>query len=294
MALDFIAGCIGGSVGIVAGHPLDTLKVHIQSGRGSALECTKALFKGEILSTAYRGVWAPLGGIAAVNAIVFGAYGNTRRALPNPDSLTTHAVAGAIAGFMQSFICSPVELVKTRQQLAKPEENMPKGAWAGTRHIIKNGGFKALFRGLGITAARDSPAFAIYFTSYEIMTRGNQSALRVFTAGGIAGALSWILLYPIDVVKSRIQGDTLGRYLSAWDCFIKSIQSEGWRCMRRGIGAVTLRAFISNGACFSAVVWTERTWQYCTSDNAVKTLAQAAAISDAVRHEPDYLCDILQ
>lgn len=287
-----LAVFISGSVGIIAGHPLDTLKVHIQSGRGSALECTKALLKGGTLSTAYRGVWAPLGGIAAVNAIVFGAYGNTRRALPNPDSLVTHAVAGASAGLMQSFICAPVELVKTRQQLANSGEAMPKGAWAGARHIFRIGGFKALFRGLGITVARDSPAFAIYFASYEAMTRGDQSPLRVFAAGGLAGALSWVLLYPIDVVKSRLQGDTMGRYLSAWDCFLKSVQSEGWRCMGRGIGAVTLRAFISNGACFSAVVWTERAWQHCTSESAVKTLAQAAAIGDAVRHEPDYLCDM--
>ncbi|CAK1601179.1 unnamed protein product [Parnassius mnemosyne] len=292
MALDFIAGCIGGNVGIIAGHPLDTLKVHIQSGRGSALECTKSLLNGGTLSTVYRGVWAPLGGIAAVNAIVFGAYGNTRRSLPNSDSLTTHAIAGAAAGLMQSFICAPVELVKTRQQLAKEGEGMPKGAWSGARHILKNGGFKALFRGLGITAARDSPAFAIYFTSYEAMTRGDQSAMRVFTAGGVAGALSWVLLYPIDVVKSRIQGDIVGRYLGAWDCFVKSIQSEGWRCMGRGMGAVTLRAFISNGACFSAVVWTDRAWQHCTSDTAVKTFVQAAAIGEAVRHEPDYLCDM--
>ncbi|XP_013142574.1 PREDICTED: mitochondrial basic amino acids transporter-like [Papilio polytes] len=292
MALDFVAGCIGGSVGIIAGHPLDTLKVHIQSGRGSAWECTKTLLKGGTLSTAYRGVWAPLGGIAAVNAIVFGAYGNTRRALPNPDSLTTHAAAGASAGLMQSVICAPVELVKTRQQLATAGEGMPKGAWAGARYILQTGGFKALFRGLSITAVRDSPAFAIYFTSYEVMTRGNQSALRVFTAGGVAGALSWVLLYPIDVVKSRIQGDAIGRYVGAWDCFLKSIQSEGWRCMGRGLGAVTLRAFVSNGACFSAVVWTERAWQHFTSDKAVKKLVQAAAISDAVLHEPDYICDM--
>ncbi|CAH2076202.1 unnamed protein product, partial [Iphiclides podalirius] len=291
MALDFIAGCIGGSVGIIAGHPLDTLKVHIQSGRGSALECAKGLLKGGTLSTVYRGVWAPLGGIAAVNAIVFGAYGNTRRALPNPESLMTHAAAGASAGLMQSFICAPVELVKTRQQLTSSGDAMPKGAWAGARHVLRVGGLKALFRGLGVTIARDSPAFAVYFASYEAMTRGNQSAARVFVAGGLAGALSWVLLYPIDVVKSRLQGDTAGRYSGAWDCFVKSVQSDGWRCMGRGIGAVTLRAFISNGACFSAVVWTERAWRHCTSEAAVKTLVQAT-IGDAVRHEPDYLCDM--
>ncbi|XP_023935346.1 mitochondrial basic amino acids transporter-like [Bicyclus anynana] len=284
MALDFIAGCIGGCAGIIAGHPLDTLKVHVQSGRGSALECTKALLKGGTLSTAYRGIGAPLGGIAAINAMVFGAYGNTRRALSNSNSLSSHALAGGVAGLLQSFACAPVELIKTRQQLAKPSEGLPSGAWAGARHILRSGGFRALFRGLGITMLRDTPAFAIYFTSYEAMTRGDLSVVKVFTAGGVAGTLSWVLLYPVDVVKSRFQGDAIGRYTGAWDCFVKSVQMDGWRCMSRGIGAVTLRAFISNGACFTAVAWTERAWQRILSSEPVASpILQAATISETVR-----------
>lgn len=266
--------------------------MHLQSGRGSALECTRALLKGGTLSSAYRGIGAPLGGVAAVNALVFGAYGNTRRALPNPDSLATHAIAGGSAGFLQSFACSPVELVKTRQQLAHPGDRMPTGAWSGARHILRTGGVRALYRGLGITIVRDSPALAIYFTSYEYLTRRDQSMTTVFAAGGAAGCLSWILLYPIDVVKSRLQGDAVGRYSGAWDCFRRSIKAEGWRCMGRGIGAVTLRAFISNGACFTAVVWTERAWQHLNSDTGM-VLAQAAAISEVVLHDsPDLHYDL--
>lgn len=274
----YFSGCAG----IITGHPLDTLKVHLQSGRGSALECTRALLKGGTLSVAYRGVWAPLGGIAGVNAIVFGVYGNTRRALPNPDSLVTHAAAGAAAGLLQSFACAPIELVKTRQQLAIPGDAIPSGAWSGTRHVLRLGGFKALFRGFGATVLRDSPAFAIYFSSFEALTREDKSMMKVFTAGGTAGMLSWIVLYPIDVVKSRIQGDITGKYSGIWDCFMKSIRQDGWRCMARGLGAVTLRAFVSNGACFTAVVWTERLWQYCTSNDAYISLAQAAALGEAV------------
>ncbi|XP_026751873.2 mitochondrial basic amino acids transporter-like [Galleria mellonella] len=285
MALDFVAGCIGGCAGIVAGHPLDTLKVHIQSGRGSPLACTKALFKDGTLATAYRGIGAPLAGVAGVNAIVFGVYGHTRRALPNPDSLTSHAVAGGLAGLFQSFACAPIELVKTRQQLAKPGDMMPAGALSGTRHVLCTGGFKALYRGLGITMIRDSPGFAIYFTAFEIMTRGDQSVLKVFTAGGLAGALSWWVLYPVDVVKSKLQGDIEGRYAGSLDCFKQSIKKNGWRCMARGLGAVTIRAFISNGACFTAVAWTERIWQNCASEIAVHTLVQAAPISETTSSE---------
>ncbi|KAM3964124.1 mitochondrial basic amino acids transporter [Aphomia sociella] len=285
MALDFVAGCIGGCAGIIAGHPLDTLKVHIQSGRGSPLECTKSLLKGGTLASAYRGIGAPLGGVAGVNAIVFGAYGHTRRALPNPDTLTSQAVAGGLAGLFQSVASAPIELVKTRQQLSRPGDVMPAGAWSGARHILRTGGFKALYRGLGVTMVRDSPAFAVYFAAYEAMTRGDQSVIKVFTAGGLAGAFSWWIVYPVDVVKSKFQGDIVGRYTSAWDCFKQSIKSDGWRCMSRGLGAVTIRAFISNGACFSAVAWTERIWQNCATELTVHTMVQAAPISE--NNRPD-------
>lgn len=273
--------CISGCAGIIAGHPLDTLKVHVQSGRGGALECAKSLLKGGTLANVYRGVGAPLGGIAAVNAIVFGAYGNTRRVLPNPDSIYTHATAGAAAGMLQSFACAPVELVKTRQQLAKPGDGMPNGALSGARHIFQAGGFRALFRGQGVTIARDCPAFAIYFGTYEAMTRGELSVTKVFISGGVAGTLSWVCLYPIDVVKSRLQGDVVGRYTGAWDCFLQSVRTDGWKCMSRGISAVALRAFISNGACFTAVAWTERVWQRMASDAGVNTFPPTR-ISEAV------------
>ena len=36
------------------------------------------------------------------------------------------------------------------------------------------------------------------------------SAAWVFTVGGISGILSWIFTYPIDMVKTRLQADTIG------------------------------------------------------------------------------------
>lgn len=56
-------------------------------------------------------------GVAGINAIVFGVYGNTQRYMQDSDSLKTHAFAGAAAGFVQSFICSPMELAKTTMQV---------------------------------------------------------------------------------------------------------------------------------------------------------------------------------
>ena len=55
--------------------------------------------------------------VAVINAMIFGVYGNVQRRLGDPESLTTHALAGSVAGLVQSFVCSPMELVKTLIQI---------------------------------------------------------------------------------------------------------------------------------------------------------------------------------
>ena len=62
---------------------------------------------------------SPMAGVAVVNAIVFGVYGNLQRQLNNSEALSSHFLAGAAAGFVQSFVCSPMELVKTRLQVQR-------------------------------------------------------------------------------------------------------------------------------------------------------------------------------
>lgn len=102
------------------GHPLDTVKVHLQiqdpnqAKYGGTLSCLKKLVKTEGVRGVYRGMSSPLAGVAAINAIVFGVYGNVQRNLSEPNSLVSHFLAGGAAGLCQSVFCSPMELAKTR------------------------------------------------------------------------------------------------------------------------------------------------------------------------------------
>ena len=44
---------------------------------------------------------SPLGGVAAINAITFGVYGNAVRSMQDPDSIYSIAIAGSTAGLVQ-------------------------------------------------------------------------------------------------------------------------------------------------------------------------------------------------
>ncbi|XP_059615207.1 mitochondrial basic amino acids transporter [Phlebotomus argentipes] len=266
MALDFVAGCLGGCAGVLVGHPFDTVKVNLQTQdyrnpqyRGT-FHCLKTIVARDSVRGLYRGMASPMSGVAFVNAIVFGVYGNVQRRTADPTSLRSHFLAGAAAGLAQSVVCSPMELIKTRLQLQS--ESSPggrvkfKGPLDCLTHIWRHEGLRGVYRGLGITAARDLPGFSSYFISYELMTRStpNPSAFHTLMAGGLAGTFSWICTFPMDVVKSRIQADEKA-YKSVMDCVVKSYQSEGIGFLSRGLASTLIRAFPMNAACFLVVTW---------------------------------------
>ncbi|XP_058452042.1 mitochondrial basic amino acids transporter [Malaya genurostris] len=267
MALDFAAGCLGGCAGVLVGYPFDTVKVNLQTQdfrnplyKGT-FDCFRKIIAKESVRGLYRGMSSPMAGVAAVNAIVFGIYGNVQKMTSDPSSLYSHFLAGSAAGLAQSFICSPMELVKTRLQL---QDNLPKGAFKFKgpvdclRGIHKTDGFRGLFRGLGITVVRDIPGFSSYFVSYELMvqTFDDPSPFVVLMAGGLAGTISWLISFPIDVVKSRLQADGMygePKYRGIADCLRKSYATEGLAFLSRGLTSTLLRAFPMNAVCFLVV-----------------------------------------
>ncbi|XP_031617145.1 mitochondrial basic amino acids transporter [Contarinia nasturtii] len=275
-AVDFVAGCLGGCAGLLVGHPFDTVKVHMQTQdvknpkyRGS-FDCLKSLMAKESFRGLYRGMSSPMVGVSAINAIVFGVYGNVQRVSSNPNSYMSHFLAGSLAGFTQSIICSPMELAKTQLQLQKHRLGMAKfnGPTQCLSYVYHCNGIRGVFRGLGATALRDVPGFASYFVSYEFLMqlKTNPDILYTLFAGGTAGAFSWTFTIPIDVIKSRLQIDGMNgeqkMYNGMIDCFRKSYKTEGSAFLTRGLNSTLLRAFPMNAVCFVVVSETLKHWQY--------------------------------
>lgn len=213
----------------------------------------------------YKGIKAPLTGLAAINAIVFGVHGSVMRRCPNESRnqfYLWNGLAGLMSGFAQSLVSCPMEMVKTRAQLSSlsPRECI-------RRICAQEGGRRALFKGFGVTLWRDCPAFAIYFASYEWMLdyyRRRSSLNRITTldllmAGGTAGALSWFVIYPVDVIKSRMQAST--DPLSTRQCVRIAWQDGGIKVFMRGCSPTLLRAFPTNAATFAMVTWTLYTYE---------------------------------
>ncbi|KRG00401.1 uncharacterized protein Dwil_GK28001 [Drosophila willistoni] len=257
-----------GAAGVLVGHPLDTVKVHLQTDDpkhpkyNGTFHCLKTILLKDNIQGLYRGISSPMMGIGLVNAIVFGVYGNVQRLSEKPNELITHFWAGSIAGIAQGFVCSPMELAKTRLQLASQIDHgmMFKGPVACLKHIVKTEGLKGAFKGLTATILRDIPGFSCYFVSYEFIMRQRKQPSIPYTllAGGCAGMASWLACYPIDVIKTHMQSDSLGnlaKYNGFVDCAIKGYGKEGIHFFFRGLSSTLIRAFPMNAACFFVVSW---------------------------------------
>ncbi|KAK2654853.1 hypothetical protein Ddye_014709 [Dipteronia dyeriana] len=273
---EFVAGGFGGIAGIISGYPLDTLRIHQQSSNsGSAFSILKNMVKNEGPSSLYRGMGAPLASVTIQNAIVFQMYAIMSRAfdtsvsLSEPPSYTGVALGGFSTGAIQSLVLAPVELVKIRLQLRSSNYTRPgqadshKGPIDVARSILRREGLRGMYRGFTVTVLRDAPAHCVYFWSYEYIREqfhpgcrkdGQENVRTMLVAGGLAGVSSWVCCYPLDVVKTRLQAQTQSsqKYSGIIDCFRKSVQAEGYGVLWRGLGTAVSRAFVVNGAVFSA------------------------------------------
>jgi len=248
MMQDIIAGGLAGSAGIVVGHPFDTIKVRMQMH-------SKQLLGGNL----FRGMGAPVATAAFVNASIFSSYGYTCRLYEDhfgQDSVWKNVVGGAVSGVVSSFWLCPTEHVKVRLQLCK--QGIYRNTLDATVQITKSHGLVGLYRGLAATVVRQVPSFSVYFGVYDPIKeqcnrRLKQEWFASIVAGGTAGSMAWTAVYPIDLIKSRIQSlplDASHSEQSMWKVGKSVVQEGGWRALYRGLGITIFRAFPVNGIIF--------------------------------------------
>jgi len=211
----------------------------------------------------YKGMGAPLVGVAPIFAISFMGFGIGKKIQQSsPDEAlgpAQLAAAGFLSGFMTTVIMAPGERIKCLLQVQQASTGPAKysGPLDVARSLYREGGLRSIYRGSAATAARDAPASAAYFASYELIQRWLQGPDRqklsvgsTLFAGGMAGICNWLVAIPMDVVKSRLQAAPEGMYSGALDVLKKLLQKEGFAALWKGAVPILLRSFPANAACF--------------------------------------------
>lgn len=268
-ARSFVGGGVGGICAVITGHPFDLVKVRLQTAEKGvytgALDVVKKTIAREgLVRGMYAGVSAPLIGVTPMFAVSFWGYGVGKdlvKAVSTVDENTGFSIAQiSAAGFFSAIpmtlITAPFERVKIMLQLQGQQKGPPKytSSWDVVRQLYKTGGVANVFRGSAATLARDGPGSAAYFATYEYLKRklspenGELSLGAVSFAGGAAGVSMWVLVFPVDTVKSRLQGATERTSVGQ---VIKEVYAKGGiKGFFPGVGPAMLRSFPANAATF--------------------------------------------
>lgn len=283
----FISGGVGGACCVLVGHPLDLVKVRMQTGgtataNSSVFGMLSNTLRKEGVRGIYRGVSAPLTAVSPMFAVSFWSYDigqrmvksygqwgmtNDEKLQPYSISMAEICMAGAISAIPTTGIMAPSERVKCLLQVQANEvEKGGKAKYSGmtdcARQLLKEGGMASLYKGTGATLARDIPGTIAYFGMYEYSkkrlmelqgidpNKGQLSVPAVLTAGGLAGMACWTVGIPFDVLKSRYQTAPEGKYNGLVDVYKALIKEEGYAGLFKGIRPALIRAFPANAACF--------------------------------------------
>lgn len=266
-------------------------------------------------SSLIRGATAPILGYGALNALLFVTYNRTRDYLhtvpylaptPSPTSpsqphlpnLWTTFLAGALGGLATWVVSTPTELIKCRAQLSTSSSSA--SSFGIAKEILRTEGVKGLYFGGVVTALRDSVGYGFYFWSYELSTRilerrfkeqggsGNggmgmgQEAAKVLLCGGLAGVVTWASIFPLDVIKTRVQTQVLqlsnnetspllasengngtgrervDRRRGAIEIAKTAYRNEGASVFFKGLMVCSIRAFMVNAVQWAVYEWMMR------------------------------------
>lgn len=257
--------------------PLDVVKIRLQlqpyslsdplaplreapAYRG-AVHTIKHILKHEGLTGLWKGNVPAELMYVCYSAAQFTAYRSAtvflQTALPRrlPDSAETF-LAGAVSGAAATSVTYPLDLLRTRFA-AQGRHKVYTSLTGALRDIKRDEGFRGFFRGLGPALAQIIPFMGIFFASYE----GLRLQLSDFhlpwgsgdaTAGIMASVMAKTAVFPLDLVRKRIQvqGPTRSKYVyndipvytSAGRAIQVIFQTEGFRGLYKGLPISLIKA----------------------------------------------------
>ena len=165
--------------------------------------------------------------------------------------------SGGVAGAVSRTATAPIDRIKTIMQAgrlpssgiapiasvasaASSPQSAPRVTLASAaRAVWREGGWAAFWRGNGANVAKVVPETATKYVAFDALKRalaadpGNATVLERFAAGGMAGAAAQTVVYPLEIVKTRVS-------LSASGCSMATViaavlRAEGARGLFKGL-----------------------------------------------------------
>ncbi|KAG5917207.1 mitochondrial thiamine pyrophosphate transporter [Claviceps africana] len=281
------AGAIAGLISRFIISPLDVVKIRLQLQPYSpfntpiplrstpAYHGTVATVRDILKHEGLRALWK--GNVPAelmyicYASIQFSTYRTTTLLLQTtlparlPDAAESF-LAGASSGALATAITYPLDLLRTRFA-AQGRTRIYSSLRSAVGDIRRDEGYRGFFRGIGPGLAQIVPYMGLFFVTYEglriqlvglNMPWGGGDA----TAGVVASVIAKTAVFPLDLVRKRIQvqGPTRGRYVygdipeysGALRALLSIFRGEGLRGLYKGLPISLLKSAPAG----AVTVWT--------------------------------------
>lgn len=180
---DAASGVLAELAGSVLFTPMEVLKARLQISRtgeeGKLLYQLKSIAAKEGYRGFYRGYVMGIASYLPYNVLWWTTYGNIRRSLHEKSAQFSIACAAGVAAMSSAAFIHPLELVKTRYQVATSDTVAAAGGVVGSRNsdkeglrqvvrnVMKESGPKGFYSGFVPTLLRSVPSAIIMMSVFE-------------------------------------------------------------------------------------------------------------------------------
>jgi len=209
--------------------------------------------------------------------------------------------AGAVAGVISRTCCAPIEMVSTVMMCRGDQCTSMSEELAET---WKREGMRGMFKGNGANCLKVAPSRGTQFLVYEFVKRlfmsrglgvinGSLNAGARLCAGGVAGMVAAMIVYPLEVVKTMLtlysdECKTIGGAVQ------HVYKSSGIGGLYRGLGPTLVAMFPYVGVEFMVYETLKKHWENMFGPAGIMALLLMGALGGAAAQASAHPLDVIR
>ncbi|KAI6221831.1 hypothetical protein M3Y99_01535100 [Aphelenchoides fujianensis] len=227
-------GGVAGACAACCTHPLDLIKVHLQTqqtGKLTMPALVAKIYRSDGIMGFYNGLSASVLRQMTYSLSRFGVYETVKKQMPADKNLPFYqkALLAAGAGAVGGVVGSPADLVNVRMQndmkIPVDQRRNYKHALDGVYRIATQEGASHLFNGVSMAVARavlmTIGQLSFYDQIKQMLVQGGYMKDTISThlfSSFIAASMATVLTQPMDVLKTRLMNAKPGQFKGLTDC----------------------------------------------------------------------------
>lgn len=175
---------------------------------------------------------------------------------PNLIEVLISLTSGATAGVISRTLTAPFDRLKTIMQMGRGVPLRPPGMtkkdlkalraigegplWQACRHIYEESGLRGFWRGNGINILKVIPDEGLKYMckrkiTHTITGDSDHATLgQHVLSGSLSGVISQTIIYPLEIIKTRMTVASANEYRSILSCFSYTYRHGGFPAFYRG------------------------------------------------------------